>query len=635
MKWAAMQFLLAATRSSTNQAKIKQLLILLFRVMAVLALVLFLSRPLAGGWLGWALATAPDTILVLLDRSSSMEARVDQGGESARVNVLRGLSEAAREYEGASQMFLIESVGRVPQPLARASDLMTVSGTGSSDAGADIPGMLQAALTWLVDNKAGTAEIWIGSDLQRTSWRPDDERWKTLMGSFEALAQKVRFRVLSPKGASTPNTWVSVSECFRRRRGDQSDLLIALELGQNQVEKRTLSLTALIDGAATQIEIPIETQSLRYRTTIPLGDKRSGGWGRISLAADGNPSDNAAFFVYGEERTNHVLVSAMDRSVGQYLALGFQALSGQESIDVRLRGGGGGALRLEDCSVVCWQGSLPDGVEAARLQSWIEEGGVAFFFPPGLTDSRSFLGMGWGSVQSAAREEGYGFARWSEEGGLFARSDEGMSLALKRLEVRRRQLVVGEKSNLVSYEDGESFVVRRATGKGQVFFCSTLPNPEWSSLGDGTVWVPLCHRLVLAGGQRFTQRAMLECGELTASELGGQWATVTSTGQGGIQSSAGIYRDTARVVAVNRPQTEGLIEALGEEDLPRLFAPLSVQGVVRDRVGEGQRLQGELWRALVLCMLGAMLVEGLLVLPRGDSRLDESDGIPARGRDRK
>src|SRR5678815_2320844 len=74
--WAAMRFLLKATQSSTSHAKLRQFLILALRTLAVIALILFLARPLAGGWLGWALAPAPDSILLLLDRSASMEARV-------------------------------------------------------------------------------------------------------------------------------------------------------------------------------------------------------------------------------------------------------------------------------------------------------------------------------------------------------------------------------------------------------------------------------------------------------------------------------------------------------------------------------------------------------------------------------
>src|ERR1043165_5719010 len=86
--WAAMRFLISATRSSISNAKLRQWLILLLRVLAVLMLVLFLSRPLAGGWLGWALSSAPEVILVLLDRSASMETILPESATSRREHVL-------------------------------------------------------------------------------------------------------------------------------------------------------------------------------------------------------------------------------------------------------------------------------------------------------------------------------------------------------------------------------------------------------------------------------------------------------------------------------------------------------------------------------------------------------------------
>src|SRR5947208_16139923 len=72
MRWGAMMFLLAANRMSRGYAKLRQWLILLFRTLAIAALVFAVSRPLAGGWLGRAGGGKPDTTLILLDRSRSM-----------------------------------------------------------------------------------------------------------------------------------------------------------------------------------------------------------------------------------------------------------------------------------------------------------------------------------------------------------------------------------------------------------------------------------------------------------------------------------------------------------------------------------------------------------------------------------
>src|SRR5665213_257317 len=148
--WAAMRFLVAATRSSISNTRLRQFLILLCRVLAVAMLVLFLARPLAGGWLGWALSPPPDAILIVLDRSASMETQA--GPASKREQALKLLASAAREFEESSHLVLIDSASRAPQELARASSLSDLASTQATDTAADIPALLRAAVGWLMDN---------------------------------------------------------------------------------------------------------------------------------------------------------------------------------------------------------------------------------------------------------------------------------------------------------------------------------------------------------------------------------------------------------------------------------------------------------------------------------------------------
>src|SRR4051812_47864656 len=115
--WAAMRFLVSATRASTSHAKLRQFLILLFRVLAVLALLLFLARPLAGGWMGWMLSPAPDVVVILLDRSASMETKISPNA-TKREQAIQLISQAAKQYEGATHFVLIDSALRTPQELA-------------------------------------------------------------------------------------------------------------------------------------------------------------------------------------------------------------------------------------------------------------------------------------------------------------------------------------------------------------------------------------------------------------------------------------------------------------------------------------------------------------------------------------
>src|SRR2546427_13226787 len=72
IRWAAMMFLLAANRMSRGYARLRQYLILLFRVLAVAGLIFAVTRPLASGWIRRAAGRWPDTTITLRDRSPTM-----------------------------------------------------------------------------------------------------------------------------------------------------------------------------------------------------------------------------------------------------------------------------------------------------------------------------------------------------------------------------------------------------------------------------------------------------------------------------------------------------------------------------------------------------------------------------------
>ncbi|KAB2659891.1 MAG: hypothetical protein DVB32_07055, partial [Verrucomicrobia bacterium] len=210
--WGAMQFLIAATRSSVSHARLRQFLILALRVLAVMMLILFLARPLAGGWLGWALRPAPDVILILVDRSASMEFTSANSATSRREESLRLLVDAARPFSESSHLVVIDSATRQPQEISSLKTLPTLSTVQPTDTAADIPGLFRAALRWLVENKAGAAEIWLASDFQKSNWRPTDPAWLDLVAQFQALPQRIQIRLLPMTGSESPDNSLRVAE---------------------------------------------------------------------------------------------------------------------------------------------------------------------------------------------------------------------------------------------------------------------------------------------------------------------------------------------------------------------------------------------------------------------------------------
>jgi Aerotolerance regulator N-terminal len=610
--WAAMQFLVSATRHSMSQAKLRQFLVLLFRVLAVLMLLLFLGRPLAGGWLGWALSPAPDAILVLLDRSASMATQVPGTERTRREQALQLIAQAARPFQGTSHLILIDSATRAPQEIAGLAQLASVSLTAATDTAADLPGMLQVALNWLVENQAGTAEIWIASDLQRSNWHPEDARWQSVVSQLEALPQKVRVRLLALTQAPARNHSVSVAEVLRRPEGG---LRVVVDLRRTGTAAGTLPLTLTLDGVRSEFEMPMAGSSVRWRHLVPLGDKPTGGWGSFSLPADANRRDDTACFVYGPATPLRATVVSADNGESRYFELAAAAADqGGRRPAARLTPGELSATDWNRDTLLVWQDALPEGALAEKVRRFAEEGGVVIFFPPKPADSRRFNGAGWGEVETAGAGQGFRVMRWDEGQGPLAKTDEGFSLPLGRVTFRRRRMVVGQRNVLAAFTDGAPFLARQVLGRGEVFFCASLPGTDWSDLGQGPVLVPMLQRLLEAGARRLQQTASVACGELSAVDRTRRWESVDTTAPKDIRTQAGVYRSGKRLLAVNRPAAEDEPAVMPAAAVKGLFGRLPIQ-LWQERRGRSSSLQGEVWRWFLLAMLACLVIEGTLIRP--------------------
>src|SRR5438132_12986199 len=148
VRWAAMMFLLAANRMSRGYARLRQLLILLFRTLAVAGLIFAVSRPLASGWLGRAASGRADTTIILLDRSPSMR---QQGPGTVISKLDAGRHQLARTLAmlGSGRWVLIESTSNVATDIEAPDDLLKLPSAEPVSTSADLPAMLEAARDYI------------------------------------------------------------------------------------------------------------------------------------------------------------------------------------------------------------------------------------------------------------------------------------------------------------------------------------------------------------------------------------------------------------------------------------------------------------------------------------------------------
>lgn len=618
-KWAAMQFLFAATQSSTSHSKIKNWLILAMRILAVLMLLLFLSRPLVGGWMGWAFGGAPDIIMLLVDRSASMESRISGTNKSRREYAIEMIVNAAEKFENKSQIVLIDSATRKPQNIANAASILELPDTQPSDTAADIPAMLQSALDWLVDNQAGIAEIWIASDLQATNWLPDDSRWESLMESFNSLKQKVRIRMLATTQDTPMNASISVSQLARIKSNEIGEVRLAVDIKRTKINNDTEPIKQTINGVTTEIEAKVNGQATRWRHRIEV-DEQSGGWGKLELSPDGNPQDNITYYRYDDDFSMEGLVISESK-----LSPLWQAAASTVNISARkpakiLAPNEFSKSDLRDSTLVIWHAPLPQGDTSIALREFINEGGRLVFFPTGEATTVRFVGLGWGEKQTTEKDP-FKIGRWDEDQGPLANTDEGLLLPLNQLTVKQRQKIVGEAAILAAFNDGQAFLARQTIGQGEVYFCSSLPLLTWSNLGDGMVIVPMIQRLLAAGSSRFQRNFIIETGRASAGDMQLEWTSAETGQRGNLQTEAGVYRSGDRWLVVNRPENENEFKRVEDEKVSALFSGLTFRLFQAQR--DNTSLQSEIWDKFLILMLIALLIEAWLICPKGSFESDK------------
>lgn len=594
--WPTLMFLLAATKRSTRQARLREWLILLMRALAVLALVFALARPIVGGWLGWASGGVPDTVVLALDRSASMETTDPVLRSSKRQIALQRFAEAAREFEGRSRFVLIESATLQPQEIASPTALPALSIAGPSDGAASVPALLDAALDYVVRNQCGQTEIWLATDPQKSSWQPDAKRWDEVRSRYAGLLQPVRVRLLSLTQAAPDNLSVTVREATRRRTASGCELVLNIEVAREGTAPAALPVTIVHEGARSQIELPLEKSQHSFQYALDLGSRTNAGWGWVELPADSNPADNLSYFSYPEERRLKTLVVATSADSRKILPLA-AAPAGERLNQAAALVGEEDLAQLSDSALLLWQAAPPAGTAANRIRDFVEDGGVVLYLPGG-----------------AGEESKSALANWRKSDGPLANSREGKSLPLGALAVARREAPAVDGPVLALFDDGRPFLVRKPSGRGAQYALATRVDRDWSTLHEGPVLVPMLQRMLHEGGRRLGQAGDAEVGSLRASRVECLAAAGKEKSSPSPGVNAGVYRADGRLIAVNRPAEEDLPDAVAPEELRAAMGAIPYR-LFEDKGGARAAMQSEIWRWFLLAMLIFLTVEAALAVP--------------------
>ena len=608
--WAATRFLFQARKSSSRLSKLKRWLILLVRVLALAALAFMIARPMTGGDSLFSLSNgSPEVLVLVLDRSASMETTTDKDSLTKRQKALEAFQSFARPWT-ESRLVVLDSALEEPFFIDRADsfkDEALQRFFGPTDTAADLPGTLSKTLDWLKESGVGTAEILVVSDMQSSNW--ELERNADIMRKINrTLSEKKDFWKLTFLNMADPppyNFSVTVDQ-VNRMPNKVEPVLNLRKKGRGKEEVR---LTTRMNGKSDLLEVELVSQSVLWRPTFDLKNEPEEGWISILSPDDFCQSDNICYLTYGSTEPPQVAVRASNPRTSLILRSASQTEQGELPDPLPLSGFG--EKDLLSRKILIHQGEINSKVETV-LEEFVIKGGSLVLFPPEVTSSDGSKLLSWNSLEEKLEDEIFQVSNWREDSGLLTNSSDGNRLPLDRLAIKRRR-TPQQGETLAYYSDGKPFLSCLTLGKGIVYFFSTLPLDSWSSMSDGYVLVPALQRLIEESSSSNSFIQSWFCGEKESKE------SILFEPIGDAKDKvpylhAGIYRVNGRLTAINRPKSENDTLFLTIEQILEKLPNISPR-LLEDESSSALNDRSEAWSFFLTLCLILLLGEALLGQP--------------------
>jgi hypothetical protein len=593
------------------------------------------------------------------------------GGESKLTTARRQVA-AALETVGASRVVLIDSVSCTPHELSSPRGILQVPEAEPAAAAADLPLMLQAACDQIGASKSAASTIWICSDQRANDWKVSDGAWSAIREAVAKVPQSVRLTLLSYAEPAADNLAVRVTRAALEPRGKAWELLLDIAIrrqadggpGTNtgrvpvQIELGPARSTVEVELTGTETvlarhAIPIDAAALAQTATMAggtEGDRESAqanGWGRVSIPTDSNPADNDFYVAFGTPPIRRTLVVTEDSQVGAQTKRTLELIAGIPP-DKLLRAATEAVaaeavadMSLDDVAVILWQAALPEAAAADAVNRFIARGGQVIFLPPESPTTKAFNGIAWQTWTEHSPP--LRPSSWRADEGLLAATLTGAALPVGELELRRTCGITGEGTPLAVLPDGRPLLVRAAGDRGGASFLATTPAVRDSDLAaNGVVLYAVVQRAIDAGLETVGNARQIDAGSMVlgGTDAGGErssqqrgqedWRQIAGPPSASTEAGfhAGVYASRGRLLAVNRPAAEDAAEVVDDRQIETLFQGLSFSRFEQKAGGLGAIVE-EVWRLFLVALLVALVVEGLLCLPR-----KLSDRLPRRSSDR-
>lgn len=519
VEFPSLMFLERVPFQSESRRRIHHWLLLLLRALAVALIVAAFARPfLEDVEITAGVAGGPREIVILLDRSYSMEVgdHWRRAVEAAR-GVVREMGPLDRTslvpFARNAGVALRSSVDR--NRLQAALDTMEVSDESTSYGPA-----LKLAQTILEETELPGRELVLIGDFQRAGWT--GEEGVLLPGG--TIVTPVNLSSEAPANHSVAS--VSLA---RQRVGGRDRVIPTARLtrvgGEGAMEAEAVLEVDGMEVERQQVTLP--ASGAVNVTFDPFNLSRDFTRGAVRITApDDLAPDDVFFFVLSPGRAISVLVldEGGRRGASSLFLTEALSISEENAFGVTVREGGGiAAADLAGASVVIVNDrSLPGGETAQALRGFVEGGGGVLVLlgeqirlPSELGD---LLPGAYGEPRDRRNGRGgrLGYLDYAHPIFEIFRGPRAGDFTGARF-FRARDLQVGDSESsqiLARYDDGSVALAEIRHGEGRVLAWTSTMDGYWNDLAQQPVFLPFVHQLVRYASGRTESVSSFPAGQI-------------------------------------------------------------------------------------------------------------------------
>lgn len=490
------RFLKEIKEQKASRSRLRNLLVLAARILAVLAMVLAFAQPfIPQGEQGRG---GPKAVGIYVDNSFSMQSLSQ---DVPLLDLAKAKARQIIEGYGPQDRFQVMSndfSAKGQRLVGKEEALTLVDEIAVSASSPALRSVLMRQRQTLASDAERRAISFLLSDFQHA----DDAVDFPVDSLVELVA--VPLKALREQNVSIDSVWFEGPILVSRQ---PNTLLVKVSNhGEAPVEQVRL---AIMEGGQEKPIGAISIPGNSSATDTVVFTPQSSGWQQIEFRINDYPIQfDDRYFLAAEvlEKVRVLVIQDLEPNV--FLRRGIQGLGAMQTDFLP-------AVRIDYGAINAYQLVILDGLPSVTsglkegLTSYMKEGGNVLVLPPaartGLPGYAEFL------LGAGARALGDWTETDKESGQINTSSfvfrdvylNAGANLTLPRTRgaYTMEGVSASGEEKLISYRDGETFIGRYGQGMGNLFVSSSPLDPSYNDLGkSGEIFVPMLYRMALSSG---------------------------------------------------------------------------------------------------------------------------------------